>query len=167
MRRLLSALAFFVCLTGLSACGFQLRGAYEMPFEHLYLDMSQDSELAADLTRALKGNGTATIVDQRSKADAIFTIAGHQQQRNILSVNAQGRVRELQLIEIFAFRVIDRKGQNLVEPQPVVLKRDMTFSDSAALAKEQEETIIRQDMRRDLVQQVMRRLSKARPASPR
>ncbi len=47
----------------------------------------------------------------------------------------------------------------------VELTRDVTYADSATLAKTQEEDLLWRDMENDLIQQLMRRLSSAKPAS--
>ena len=46
------------------------------------------------------------------------------------------------------------------------LSRDLTYDDSAILAKDQEEQLLWRDMESDLVQQVLRRLSTIKPLKP-
>jgi LPS-assembly lipoprotein len=48
----------------------------------------------------------------------------------------------------------------------VQLTSDITLNDSDILAKESEEQILFRDMQADMVQQLLRRLSSARPARP-
>jgi LPS-assembly lipoprotein len=48
----------------------------------------------------------------------------------------------------------------------ILLTRDMAYSDAQVLAKEAEEALLYRDMQRDMVQQIMRRLVAAKPASP-
>jgi LPS-assembly lipoprotein len=48
-----------------------------------------------------------------------------------------------------------------VPPSVVQLQRDVTYDDSAILAKEAEEQLLFRDMQSDMVQQVMRRLASA------
>jgi LPS-assembly lipoprotein len=45
----------------------------------------------------------------------------------------------------------------------MVQRRDYSYSDTAILAKEQEETMLYKSMRDDMVQQIVRRLSRAKP----
>ena len=46
----------------------------------------------------------------------------------------------------------------------IVLTRDMSFTESAALGKEQEEAFLYRAMQTDIVAQVMRRLASVQPA---
>jgi LPS-assembly lipoprotein len=84
------------------------------------------------------------------------------QEKVILSLNTQGRVREYQLRYRVVFRVASPKGLDFVPPTAVVLTRDITFNDQV-LAKETEETQLYKEMRSDLVQQIIRRLGAAKP----
>ena len=84
----------------------------------------------------------------------------------ILSLSSAGRVREKRLRYIYSYRIIDQKGRDLVLPGTVQLNRDLTYADSDALAKTQEEDLLWRDMENDLVQQLMRRLAAAKPQAP-
>ena len=74
-------------------------------------------------------------------------------------------MREFQLIYRVSYRVHDGKGREFIPPGDVVLRRDITYNDSQVLAKEQEEILLVRDMQSDAVQQLLRRLSVARPAA--
>jgi LPS-assembly lipoprotein len=87
---------------------------------------------------------------------------GEQSERVILSLSGSGRVRELQLRYKVAYRVTDRERRELLPATEVQLKRDLSYSDTDVLGKEQEEALLYRDMRNDAVQQVVRRLQVAR-----
>jgi LPS-assembly lipoprotein len=72
-------------------------------------------------------------------------------------------VREYTLFYKFRFKVRDNNGKPLLEPTEIVLKRDISFNESAVLAKESEEALLYRDMQSDLVQQILRRLSALKP----
>ena len=150
---------------GLSACGFQLRGLHRLPFESLYINMPESSELGAALKRSIRASGPTTTPDTREKAQAILEPLGDGREKVILSLNAAGRAREYQLRQRFAFRVVDGKGAELVPPSEINLTREITFSDAQLLAKEQEEVLLYRDMQNDLVQQILRRIAAARPVT--
>jgi len=75
-------------------------------------------------------------------------------------------VREVRLRFRYAYRVVDPKGRELVQITGVEITRDLTYDDSAVLAKEQEELVLWRDMENDLVQQLMRRLAAVKPKAP-
>jgi LPS-assembly lipoprotein len=68
-------------------------------------------------------------------------------------------VRELQLRNRFKFRLSTPAGKNLLPDTELLLERDISFNETAALAKEAEEALMYRDMQSDIVQQVMRRLA--------
>ncbi len=161
------SLALVLVLASLSACGFALRGSggtYNMPFKSIYLGFPETSSLGTELRRNLRGGDRVELATDVSKAEARFEVVSENRSKSILSLNAQGRVREYLLNYTLVFRVLDSKGDELVEATEISLKRPLTFNETQVLAKEQEEALLYRDMQTDLVQQVMRRLAASRPA---
>ena len=159
--------AVVICLALLlSACGFHLRGAYTLPYESLYIDLPDNSVLGAGLKRQIRASGGTRMPELKEGAQAIFLQITELRERQILSLSTSGRVREVRLRFRFAFRVVDPKGRDLVPTTGIELSRDLTYDDSAILAKDQEEQLLWRDMESDLVQQVLRRLSTIKPLKP-
>lgn len=148
----------------LTACGFHLRGDVSLPYQTIYFGLPGNSVLGAKLKlNIMSGKGTR-VVDVEKEAEAIFRQVLERREKLILSVNNQGRVREFQLRLTYVFRLMDQKGRDLSPVHEIVMVRDVSFNDSAILAKEQEELLLWEDMQQDLVQQVLRRLqAKPRP----
>jgi len=105
------------------------------------------------------------VVDDAKQAEAILEFTQESREKEILSLTGTGRVREFQLRYRVGFRVHDGKGRDFVPANTVVLLRDITFNDSDVLAKETEEQLLYRDMQSDMVQQILRRLSVAKPAA--
>ena len=99
-------------------------------------------------------------------AEAVFQQLQDSRIKTILSVNAQGRVREYRLQLDYKFRVVNAKGRELVGPNEINLSRDITYDDSTVLAKDLEEGLLWRDMNNDLVNQIIRRLSIIKPKNP-
>ncbi|MCA1938350.1 MAG: LPS assembly lipoprotein LptE, partial [Dechloromonas sp.] len=95
-----------------------------------------------------------------------FVQLDDNRQKSILSVNAQGRVREYRLQLNYSFRLVNATGQEIVSPVDIVMTRDISFNDSQVLAKDIEENLLWRDMNNDLVNQIMRRLSLIKPKDP-
>ena len=91
-------------------------------------------------------------------------ILQENQEKKVLTINAQGQVREYSLLYRLRFDVLDKENGVLLEPTELALQTFMSFSESQALAKETEERLIYNDLRADAVSQVMRRLSQIKPA---
>ncbi len=142
----------------LSACGFQLRRAPEFAFRRIALAMPASS-LAVELRRQLEGTGRLEIVADQSKAEVVLESPGEQRERTVVSVTATGEVREFQLRIRFRFRLRTPEGRELLPMSEILRQIDQSYSESAALSKEQEALMLYQNMQSDIVQQVMRRLA--------
>lgn len=165
-RALLAAVATTVA--SLAGCGFKLRGAQTLPVDTLYLALPVNSPLGAEITRVVRASTNARVVPDRKEAQAIFELLGEAREREVLSVNAQGRAREYQLRLATSFRVIDPNGIEMIAPTTLTARRDISFNESELLAKESEEALLYRDMQSDLVRQMVTRLQGMRvDANPR
>lgn len=144
-----------------AGCGFQLRGAAKLPFDTIFLPGATGG-IALDLKRNLQASTNTRVVDTARDAQAVLEFTQELRQKDILSLTGSGRVREFQLRYIVGYRVHDGKGREFVAPGTVTLQREVSFNDSAVLAKENEEALLWQDMQNDMVQQIMRRVAAAR-----
>ena len=158
-----SMIAIFALL--LSACGFQLRGSYSLPYESIYVGVPDVSVVGAGLKRQIRASGTR-LADSAQDAQATFLQTGEAKEPIILSLSGSGRVREKRLRYRYGYRVVDDKGRDLIAPGVIELNRDISYADSDVLAKTQEEDLLWRDMENDLVQQLMRRLSMTKPSAP-
>ena len=147
------------CVLSLGACGFQLRSNASLPFESLYVEGGQD--IAVDLQRAIRPT-TTKVTDKAQEAQAVLQILNESREKRILTLSSAGRVNEFRLLYRVDFKVIDKAGRELLKPQQVELRRDITFNDSQTLAKESEEALLYRDMQADAVQQIFRRMSAIR-----
>ena len=144
-----------------SGCGFQLRRPPAMAFTRIALQgFEPRSLLAEDLRRALRD--VAEVVASAQQAQVVLVATQERTDRSIVASTATGQVREMQLRLQFGFRVATPAGATLAAPVQLVLARDMTFSETAALAKELEEAQQLREMRLDIVGQVLRRLASVR-----
>ena len=143
----------------ISACGFQLRGGYALPFDSIYIDLPTSSTLYADLKRNIETTSKTRIVANQKDAQAVLSVIADRNTKHILSLSGGGRVREFQLIRQFIYRVHTMEGRDFIPQNEIVIRRDMSYSDEKVLAKESEEALLQRDMQADLVAQLMRRLS--------
>jgi LPS-assembly lipoprotein len=149
----------------LGSCGFQLRGAAQMPFQSLYIE-SAGVAAGGELHRALREGSEVKLVASPPEAEAILRLFGEQREKRILSLNTSGKVSEYMLLYRLSFRLLDGKGVEWAPTQTLELRRDFTFTDAQVLAKEQEELLLFREMQSDAVRQLMRRLSAAKKIPP-
>jgi LPS-assembly lipoprotein len=142
----------------LGACGFQPRGSATLPFDNVYIEAPQGSLFATQLRRVIGARSRTRIAATQAEADATLHVMNEFREKEILSLSAGGRVRELQLRYRLQYQVYDRQKNLIAEPGEIVLRRDYSFNDQEQLSKESEEALLYRDMQNDAVQQLVRRL---------
>lgn len=142
----------------LSACGFQLRGEYALPFASVFVASSGASIVATEIKREL-ANVPTKLLPSAKDADAQLNIFEDRRDRQILSLSAAGRVREYELKVRVTYQLIDSKGSVLIPTSEIQLSRILSYDDSRIIAKQQEEALLYQDMERDAVGQILRRMT--------
>ncbi len=145
---------------GLSACGFKLRSAQTFAFQTLAITPETNGLVAADLIRYF-GNAVVPLAPTRGTEppQVIVDILQEVREKTVVGVNASGQVREFQLRIRIRFRMRTPDGRELIAPTEIAQQRDISFNESAVLAKEAEEVLLFRDMQADLLQQLLRRLA--------
>ncbi len=149
-----------------TACGFQLRRAPDFAFQTILIAMPAASALGIELRRQLEGTGRLKVLTdaaQSAKAEVVLESTGEQRERVVVSITGTGEVREVQLRIRFRFRLRTPDGRELLPQTEILRQIDQSYSESAALSKEQEALMLYQNMQSDIVQQVLRRLATVRP----
>jgi len=143
----------------ITACGFQLRGTYPLPFDSIYIALPDTGEMYAQLKRSIMAGSVVQILDNSKAAQVTLQVLDDRQAKNILSLSAAGRASEYQLSRSLLIRLVDTQGNEWMAPSRISVHRDITYNDDLVLSKESEEALLWRDMQNDLVQQILRRLS--------
>ena len=149
----------------LAGCGFQLRGAPDLAFTSIYVNVSEASTIGNELKRNLVSLAPLQVINPpaaQSDAQVILDITFEQREKTVVGVNASGQVREFQLRLRVRFRLRTPQGKELIPDTELLQQRDISFNESAVLAKEAEERLMYRDMQSDIVQQLVRRLAAVR-----
>jgi len=158
MRRLrLCSLLLMSC--ALLACGYHLRGSYDLPqhLSPLFIDKeSMSLPLYRELRSTLKASG-AELADDATVAVSVLEIVKEQQTRDVISVDTLGRAREYRLIYRLTFS-LQAAEETLIENSQIQLKRNLLFNPETVLGVAQEQENIYQDMIADSARQMVQRL---------
>jgi LPS-assembly lipoprotein len=147
-------------LATLAGCGFELRRPPELRFRSLALSgFAPRSPLAAALREQVNASSTTQVVEGSAQAQVVLQALADAREKSVVASTAAGQVRELQLRARLNFRVHTPQGRELIPATEILLSRDMSYSETSALAKEQEEAFLYRSMQGDIVAQVMRRLA--------
>ncbi len=150
---------------GLSGCGFALRQPTQFAFKTVYLTLPANSSLGTEMRRNLLASGQLQVLKdpvEMLKSDVILDVFSEERQRVVVGMNASGQVRDQQLRLRIKFRLRTPAGKAVIPDVELFQQRDLSFTETAALAKEIEEATMYRDMQSDIVQQIMRRLGAVR-----
>jgi LPS-assembly lipoprotein len=163
-RRSLFALPVAALLGG---CGFKLRGKQNYAFETIAVTPEKGAAVASELSRYL-GDMVRPVAPPAGGVppEVIVDILGETREKVIVALNASGLVREYQLRIKVRFRMRTSQGRDLIEPTDILQERDISFNESAVLAKEAEEVLLYRDMQSDIVQQLLRRIAAVKNLNP-
>jgi LPS-assembly lipoprotein len=146
----------------LSGCGFALRQAPNFAFASLYVAVAESSPLGNALKRSIAASGNVQVINDArllDQAQAVLEVLTDQREKVVVGLNTAGQVREFQLRVRIKFRLRTPAGKELIPETEILQQRDISFNESAVLAKESEEALLYRDMQADIVQQVMRRIA--------
>jgi len=149
-----------LCVLSLGACGFHMRGVANLPFESVYI--LGKASIAPDLKRSFTGSGIKVLPNEEG-AQVLLELLGEQREKRILSLSGTGKVREYELVYTLSYRVREASSEEWGPEQQVEMRRDFSYSDTQLLAKTFEETRLENDMRTEVVREVIRRLSATAP----
>ena len=160
-----SAVGRWICLSAilmcLAGCGFQLKGsdaARSAQIEGMTLQLISSqprSELTREVSRALSATGLMLL----EEGDAMLTLTLQPEQftqRN-LSLTAQARAAELELT-LFADFTLNQQASDQIDARATVT-RQMLNDPRNVVGKTEEIRLLRGEMRRDLADQIARRVS--------
>lgn len=184
---LFRSLLVVCCLSLVTACGFHLRGAVVLPEQMLktYVEGASEAEpLHQEIRIALESAGGELV--EREAASAVLNISSARFDRRVLSVDASGLASEYELNFLLRFSLQGARQDSspqdslsqvkeqvlLVPMQKLSISRSYSFDSSNVLAKSEEETLLREEMLRRAVRQMLQQLqvslmsSSATNASP-
>lgn len=143
----------------LGGCGFQLRGAVEIPPElsPVYVQASPVSRIGRALQIALRGSGAeVTVVPQ--EAAILIRIMEESEDERVNAVSSQGKVVAKDLLYRVSFDAIRSDGGQLVQHQTIKLSREHVNPEEEVIGKAEEAELIRRDMAEDMADRILQRL---------
>jgi len=146
----------------LAGCGFHLRQTLQMQAElsRMRLQLVDPySGLGESLGEALRDAGITLSEDASS--GALLSVSQDQIGLAPLTIGASGRVQEYALRYRVTVALIDASGKVWMPKQEIELSRDYAFDTAQSLGSPGEEEVVRAELRRDMVQAIVRRIEAA------
>ena len=157
--RVVNLLIIVIALSLVSGCGYRLAGKADLDpvFDSTHVSYKgRGQAMAKLLEKQLTANKYELV--SAEQASALVEVLYENTDREILSVDDDGKVREYELILSVGIDVKDSEGKRLVGNQQVRLTRDFLFDINDVLGKGGEEQAIYQEMRADAARLILYRL---------
>ena len=141
----------------LSACGYHLRGAFELPagMKNIFLE-GGSAPLQTQFKKAMELS-SIPIAASAETAGIIIRIFDENSQRRVLSLNVAGVANDFELDYRMEYEIVDAKDILLMARQPLEIKREYYNDQLAIIAKESEETTIKNEMYLQAVRTIVNR----------
>jgi LPS-assembly lipoprotein len=149
-----------VFVLALSACGFHLRDALQLPPDLGPLRVQSPdrySPLAESLAEALERAG-ATPAAEGATDVATLQVISEKWGNTPLSVDSFGRAQEYTLRYAVFFRMTRADGSELVPQQALELSRDYVSVATRSAGTDSEREILANELRREMVTAILRRV---------
>ena len=152
-------------LAALGGCGFQLRGledgsASALPASWRSMHLTTDhpnSELSRSVRNTFSTNGVRWLT--RDAASYELQLGPEQFSQRNLSVNAQARPAEFDLLMRADFIVRDTRGNVLMPRTTASVNKQMENDPQNVVGKAEEVRMLRGELRGELATQILRRIS--------
>lgn len=161
-RHLVMALLGAGVIPALGGCGFQLRQAPEFKFQKLWLGGS--SEVLVYLRKELRqASDRVMIVPRPQDAEVLLQIVSDERKEVSVGQTPSGQVREIQMRATVVFRLWVQGQDPAVTETEIEQFREYSYSETQALAKDDEKDLLFADMSKVIAQQLLWRLTSIQP----
>jgi LPS-assembly lipoprotein len=150
-------------MTFIAACGFQLRGVNggsALPESwrsmHLLTD-NPNAELSRVVASRFSANGV--VWSERGEATHQLRLGPERFSQRNLSVNAQARAAEFDLLMSAEFVVLDRSGAVVMQRTTATVNKQMENDPQNVVGKAEEVRVLQGELRRELADQILRRIA--------
>lgn len=156
----------FIALSLLNAgCGYTLRESAELPLALKTMQLETrdgNSEMARALRRSLTNSGV-TLIDETKDGVFILGLGREQDSEKVLSLNSNARAGEYELRMRISFQLVSSEEDFIIPPEILSLRKVYLADPNNAVAKQEEAELIKEEMRTELANQVLRRLESLDP----
>lgn len=141
----------------LSACGYHMRGAYDLPkaMKSVYLQ-GGSSALREQLSTMLKSSA-GKLVGTPDEAEIVLIIHRDEIERRVLSLSERGRSNDIELAGHVDYELRDATNKVILPKQPIDFRKEYFNDQQDVIAKDNEESVIRKEMYQQVVRTIINR----------
>ncbi|MFW1676623.1 LPS assembly lipoprotein LptE [Pontibacter sp. JAM-7] len=140
----------------ISACGFHLRGAQDVPADKQSVTL-QVMSASSELLESLRDNLRYNDIEQRTGAPYRIVLLSSRYKRRAVSLSNGSEVDEYELSLLVTFHIADSEGNPLTEDIRLQQERVYTYNRNAAAASSEQERLFKQELHESVAQSILRR----------
>jgi len=150
----------------LSGCGFHLRGAsaVALPPELSSLRVTMGGAgyppLLVEMRNSLLALGGVRLTDDVSASVPVLQLHSETSASQVLAIDSSGRISAYLINYRVDYSLIGADNKPLLRNQSVKLQREYGFDRLNVIATEKQSEFLQNEMRRDVTQQILRRLAR-------
>lgn len=144
----------------LAGCGFQLRGAVEIPesVNRTFIDAVDPYSLFYQEFSARLAAAGVEVVESPDAATAVFSLLLDQTGQRVLSVSARNTPAEFEVFYSIEYALVSG-SEALLPQQDLTLTRYYVYDETVVLGKAREEELLRRAIVDDMVRIVLKQFS--------
>ncbi|MCH9692293.1 MAG: hypothetical protein K0U59_09585 [Gammaproteobacteria bacterium] len=160
MTKLFNQIGIALTILLLSACGWHLRSAVQNfpPNTRLFVVAENPRSAIAENLSILLQSSSLPLADSAAEANYVLLIHKENNTKRIVSVDAKGRASEYELVTSAVYSVRDQSGHTLLDHAKTDIYRTLQWYDDEVVSKGEEERLLRDEMRRELIARIIDRL---------
>lgn len=143
----------------LTACGYHLRGAIQLPeaLQKIYV-RGASAELTNAIARTFR-SASGELVATAAEAGMILNVINEDYQRRTISIDSSGYSNEYDLVYRLTFDLLDNQGAVLISAQTIEVSKSYfnEQSSNTVLSKGNEEAVLRKELYSQAVRSVIDR----------
>jgi len=149
----------FMLMLLLTACGYHLRGAIQLPeaLQKIYV-RGASAELTNAIARTFR-SASGELVATAAEAGMILNVINEDYQRRTISIDSSGYSNEYDLVYRLTFDLLDNQGAVLISAQTIEVSKSYfnEQSSNTVLSKGNEEAVLRKELYSQAVRSVIER----------
>ena len=163
--RAVAYFSFFTFLFSLASCGFHLRGATsaalppELSSMRVTMGGAGYPPLLVEMRNSLLALGGVRLTDDVSASVPVLQLQNESSATQVLAIDSSGRISAYLINYRVDYSLIGADKKPLLRNQSVKLQREYGFDRLNVIATEKQSEFLQNEMRRDVVQQIIRRLA--------
>lgn len=141
----------------ISACGYHLRGAYDLPKGMNSIYVEGGSALFREQLNAALATSKGKLAASPEQADVILRVLDENIERRVLSLSSRGRSNDIELAGRLEFQLLNNKSDILIAREPVDFRREYFNDQQDVIAKTNEEMVIKKELYAQVVRTIINR----------